>query len=74
MSCAWISSEEVYTTSDAEEVDAFVGFLTDLAAHPERVVVVVVLRGDFYAYTASHPVLAQMLSTNHVLVGTHVAR
>ena len=62
--------EEVFTTcEDAEEVSAFVDILTELATRPERVVVVLALRGDFYAHTAAHPTLAQMMASNHVLVG-----
>jgi WD40 repeat protein/class 3 adenylate cyclase len=64
--------EEVFTTcSDETERAAFVEDLAD-AAHgsPDRVVVVLALRGDFYGHCAEYPALAEMLSANHVPIGS----
>jgi WD40 repeat protein/class 3 adenylate cyclase len=62
--------EEIFTTCmDTDEAATFVHGLLRASAAPERAVVVVCLRGDFYAHTAAYPVLAETLSTNHVIVG-----
>ena len=62
--------EEIFTTcTDPAEAQTFVDALDRAAARPERAVVVVCLRGDFYAHTAVYPSLAQALSANHVIVG-----
>ncbi|MDP9329710.1 MAG: PQQ-binding-like beta-propeller repeat protein [Actinomycetota bacterium] len=63
--------EEVFTTcTDEGERGAFIAALTGPAARrPDRIVVVVCLRGDFYGHCASYPDLAEQLAANHVLVG-----
>ncbi len=62
--------EEIFTTcSDPAEADAFVDALVMAGGDPDRAVVVLALRGDFYGRTAEWPALAEALSANHVLVG-----
>ena len=62
--------EEIFTTcTDQEEAATFVEALGRAAASPERAVVIVCLRGDFYAHTAEYPSLAGAISSNHVIVG-----
>jgi WD40 repeat protein/tRNA A-37 threonylcarbamoyl transferase component Bud32 len=63
--------EELFTAcrSDAERV-GFADTLARAASDPEgRAVVVVALRADFYGRFAAYPGLAELLGTNHVLVG-----
>jgi WD40 repeat protein/tRNA A-37 threonylcarbamoyl transferase component Bud32 len=63
--------EELFTAcrSDAERV-GFADTLARAAADPEgRAVVVIALRADFYGRFAAYPGFAELLGTNHVLVG-----
>ncbi|HEX5895699.1 MAG TPA: protein kinase [Thermoleophilaceae bacterium] len=63
--------EELFTTcrSDAERA-AFAATLARAAADPQRrAIVVVALRADFYGRFAAYPGLADLLGSNHVLVG-----
>ena len=61
--------EELFTAcrSDTERA-AFAETLARAAADP-RAVVVVALRADFYGRFAEYPELAELLGSNHVLVG-----
>jgi WD40 repeat protein/tRNA A-37 threonylcarbamoyl transferase component Bud32 len=61
--------EELFTAcrSDSER-DAFVDTLVCAAEDP-RAVVVVAVRADFYGRFAAYPRLAELLGSNHVLVG-----
>jgi WD40 repeat protein/class 3 adenylate cyclase len=63
--------EETFTVCEREnEREAFIGSLTDSAArHAERLVVILAIRGDYYAHCAPYPELAELLGSNHVLVG-----
>jgi len=62
--------EELFTTAaDGDEAEAFVRALLTAAANPDRGVVVICLRGDFYGHVAAYPDLAEALAANHVLVG-----
>jgi WD40 repeat protein/class 3 adenylate cyclase len=63
--------EELFTTcTDTAEREAFVDALIEPALeNPDRVVVVAVLRADFYGQLAAHPALARAVGENHVLVG-----
>jgi hypothetical protein len=55
---------------DQAERDAFFDALVEGAADPdERLVVVLAIRGDFYARCAEHPNLSALVSANQVLVG-----
>ena len=62
--------EEAFTLCNDEEERA--RFLTAIAraarAAPERVVVLLIVRSDFYGHAAPYPELADLLSANHVLV------
>jgi class 3 adenylate cyclase len=61
--------EEVFTICDDENVrSAFVQRLVDLASAPDRSVVVLTIRDDFYGRCAAYPELATLLAANHVLV------
>jgi len=64
--------EELFTACpDEAERTAFLASLTEAALDPERRVVVgVALRADFYGRCAAYPKLAELLSRNHVLVGS----
>ncbi|MBV8987583.1 MAG: AfsR/SARP family transcriptional regulator, partial [Solirubrobacterales bacterium] len=63
--------EELFTTCDCEdERAAFLGALSAAASDVgQRVLVLVALRGDFYARLASYPRFAERLSRQHALVG-----
>ena len=55
---------------DEAERDAFFDALVEGAADPdERLVVVLAIRGDFYARCAEHAELSTLVSANQVLVG-----
>jgi len=63
--------EETFTICPTEEeraafIDALVGTAT---RWPERLVVILAIRGDYYAHGAPYPELAEALAANHVLVG-----
>jgi WD40 repeat protein/class 3 adenylate cyclase len=61
--------EEVFTLSGAEERDRFVSTLADTArTSPDRIVVVLTIRDDFYGHCAPHRDLAELLVANQVLV------
>ena len=63
--------EETFTTchSDAERT-AFIETLMRAARRdPERIAIVLTIRGDYYAHCAPYPELAEALAANHVLVG-----
>jgi WD40 repeat protein len=63
--------EEVFTQCrDEDERGAFVDELTDAAdARPDRLAVILTIRGDFYGRCGDHPELARLLAANQVLVG-----
>ena len=63
--------EEVFTQCrDEAEREAFIADLTrPIAEYPDRLVVVIAVRADFYGRCGSYPELAGMLGANHVLVG-----
>jgi WD40 repeat protein/class 3 adenylate cyclase len=63
--------EEIFTQcADVDERASFVDVLTHSAVEsPDRVAVVVTIRGDFYARCAEYEDLARLLAANHVLVG-----
>src|SRR5262245_56145508 len=62
--------EEVFTAcSDEEERAAFVGELVKRAADPDRAVVLLALRADFYGRCADYPELARLVAANQILVG-----
>jgi WD40 repeat protein len=62
--------EETFTTcpDEAERV-AFVEAITSAAEHPDRIAIVLTIRGDYYGHVAQYPALAYALAANHVLVG-----
>ena len=63
--------EETFTAcDDGEERTRFVAALVDAAAQSGgSVAVVPVIRADYYGRCAEHPGLAELLASNHVLVG-----
>ncbi len=62
--------EELFTMcTDEDERALFADRIAGLAADPERAVVVVGLRGDYYDRCAAYPALAALLAANQVLVG-----
>ena len=62
--------EEVFTLCDTEtERGRFIASLGDAADSPERCVVVLTIRSDFYGHVAPYPILAGPLADNHVLIG-----
>ncbi len=62
--------EETFTICAAEEERAaFIDVLIEATRWPERVVVIVAIRGDYYARCAPYAGLAEGLAANHVLVG-----
>lgn len=62
--------EELFTIcTDESERAAFVAGLVELARQPERAVVVVGVRGDYYGHCGMYPELARLLAANQVLVG-----
>jgi DNA-binding SARP family transcriptional activator/WD40 repeat protein len=63
--------EEAFTEcADAEERARFFDALTSAAADPARhVLIIVVLRADYYGRCAAHPALAEALGRAQVLVG-----
>ncbi len=62
--------EELFTMcTDEDERALFVDRIVALASDPERAVVVVGLRGDYYDRCAAYPTLAALLAANQVLVG-----
>jgi class 3 adenylate cyclase/WD40 repeat protein len=63
--------EEVFTAGAAQaEQTGFVNALVGAAeASPDRVVIVIAVRADYYGRCATYPGLARLLATNHVLVG-----
>lgn len=67
--------EEVFTTCRAESERTV--FISELAGavreSPDRIVVVIAVRADFYGRCAAYPELAELLGTNHVLVGPMAA-
>jgi WD40 repeat protein/class 3 adenylate cyclase len=66
--------EETFTTcTDDAEREAFLNLLADVADHPDRAVVVLGIRSDFYGHCAPFPRLAAALASNNVLVGPMTA-
>jgi WD40 repeat protein/class 3 adenylate cyclase len=66
--------EEVFVTCcDEIERGSFLDRLLSLADDPERGVVIIGLRGDFYGHCAAHPELARLVAANQVLVGPMTA-
>jgi WD40 repeat protein/class 3 adenylate cyclase len=62
--------EEVFTAcQDEDERSRFVDSLLSAAGNPERAVVIIGLRGDFYGHCGAFPELARHLAANQVLVG-----
>ncbi len=62
--------EEVFTTTaDESERAAFIDRLVQTARDPERAVVVITIRADYTGHCAPFPHLAELLSSNLVLVG-----
>ncbi|HEX2587218.1 MAG TPA: adenylate/guanylate cyclase domain-containing protein, partial [Gaiellales bacterium] len=62
--------EELFASAVAEpERSACVDALTSLAADPERAIVVIGIRADFYGHCAVYPELARLVAANQVLVG-----
>jgi WD40 repeat protein len=63
--------EELFTACRSDEERAgFAAVLARAAADPDaRAVVVVAVRADFYGRFAAYPALAELLGSNHVLVG-----
>src|SRR5947207_2653886 len=62
--------ESSTTTTSEEERGAFIDSMARAATHtPERVCVVLTIRGDFYAHLAPYPEMAALLAANHVLIG-----
>ena len=62
--------EEVFTLCDTEEERArFIASLGAAADSPDRCVVVLTVRSDFYGHVAPYPSLAEPMSENHVLIG-----
>ena len=64
--------EEVFTAcADEPERAAFLAALEDAANRPRGgVTVVLAIRADHYGRCAENPALAQLLGSNHVLVGS----
>jgi WD40 repeat protein/class 3 adenylate cyclase len=54
---------------DEAQRSACVAAIVTAAADPERCVIVIGLRADFYGHCASYPELARLLAANQVLVG-----
>jgi len=62
--------EEVFTVCQREkERTEFVERLVKATADPERAVVVIGLRGDYYGHCGAYPELARLVAANQVLVG-----
>ena len=62
--------EELFTTTtDEAERSAFIARLVELAADPERCVVVATIRADHTGHCAPYPELAELLAANLVIVG-----
>ena len=62
--------EELFAAGvDEAERVACVESIVAAAGDPERLVVVIGLRADFYGHCGSYPELARLLATNQVLVG-----
>jgi WD40 repeat protein/class 3 adenylate cyclase len=62
--------EEVFTVcQDEDERSRFVERLVATAADPERAVVVIGVRGDYYGHCGAYSELARLLAANQVLVG-----
>lgn len=63
--------EETFTICASEEERAeFIDVLTRTAIdRPDRIAVVLAIRGDYYAHCAPYPQLAETLAANHILVG-----
>ena len=63
--------EETFTTcATDEERGAFIDSLARATeGSPDRIAVVLAIRGDYYAHCAPYPALAASLAANHVLVG-----
>jgi WD40 repeat protein/class 3 adenylate cyclase len=64
--------EEVFSTADAPEREAFINRLVALANDP-KVTVVITIRADFTGECAPYPELADKLAANLVLVGPMTA-
>jgi WD40 repeat protein/class 3 adenylate cyclase len=62
--------EETFSVCSSEEERAlFIHALSKAAGRPDRVAVILAIRGDYYAHCAPYPLLAGALAANHVLVG-----
>ena len=67
--------EEVFAPEvDEAERSACVDALVELAGDPDRHVVVLGLRADFYGHCAAYPELARLVAANQVLVGSMTAK
>ncbi|HYF11742.1 MAG TPA: WD40 repeat domain-containing protein, partial [Actinomycetota bacterium] len=61
--------EEVFTLSSEEERNRFIGTLTHAAStSPDRLLIVLSIRDDFYGRCAPYRELTELLVANHVLV------
>lgn len=65
--------EAFITCTDETERGSFLDRLVSLADDPERGVVIIGLRGDFYGHCAAYPGLARLVAANQVLVGPMTA-
>ncbi|MEO8476883.1 MAG: adenylate/guanylate cyclase domain-containing protein [Actinomycetota bacterium] len=67
--------EEVFTTCrDESEREMFISELAGAVRDvSDRIVIVIAVRADFYGRCAAYPELAELLGTNHVLVGPMTA-
>ena len=67
--------EEIFTAcrDDDERATFIAGLAGAVHEFPDRVVVVVAVRADFYGRCATYPALAELLGANHVLVGPMTA-
>ena len=55
--------------SDEAERSAFIQRLVEISDEPDRAIVVLSLRGDYYGHCATYPRLAALMAANQVLVG-----
>ncbi len=62
--------EETFTLcADESERSSFIECLVELSADPDRAIVVISLRGDYYGHCGAYPKLARLMAANQVLVG-----
>ncbi|MBV8301213.1 MAG: hypothetical protein JOY68_04760, partial [Candidatus Dormibacteraeota bacterium] len=63
--------EEVFTAcEDPAEQLAFLALVADMVSRGDgRVIAVLAIRADYYGRCSAHPAMAELLGSNHVLVG-----